>query len=251
MDIEVKYTANFRSLPPQQIKLKIPGWAGASHEHGDGAKAQPWHCPPFVEGSTYGLELLYPFEDCKVTTLPDSTLDFQGEPVDSEEERGCKWPPFAMFAPNHYGMASCMDLIGPPDHVLRIEPHPSYFTDHTWTQPCVIPGHIQYEFWCRPFFVVFKSPPVGQSHYFRKRQPYCQVIFVPKKVIYELCPQDSSEALERSTYNNIIGEAGAKLGEHVWTDSTGHGFDDKYKVMARIFKTGGFEAVKKYIDEKK
>lgn len=60
--IDVLWRTRHKGLPPRPIKLQIPGWAGHDLNHGDGATPQPWHCPPFVDGSTYGLELLYPFD---------------------------------------------------------------------------------------------------------------------------------------------------------------------------------------------
>ena len=75
--LEIKYRTYYKGIPPKKIKLKIPGWSGDSKDYGDGAKPQPWHCVPFVEGSTYGLELIYPFETECVVTREDGKIKFQ------------------------------------------------------------------------------------------------------------------------------------------------------------------------------
>ena len=63
----LKYRTAGKGLPPQPIRLDIPGWAGTAAKMEDGSAPQPWHCNPFVEGSTYGLELIYPYEtECQV-----------------------------------------------------------------------------------------------------------------------------------------------------------------------------------------
>ena len=65
--IDVRWRTNHKGIPPRPIKLEIPGWSGRDLRHDDGATPQPWHCPPFVDGSTYGLELVYPFDaECAV-----------------------------------------------------------------------------------------------------------------------------------------------------------------------------------------
>ena len=77
--IPVRWRTKHKGLPPQPIKLRIPGWSGHGRDHGDVGIPQPWHSPPFVEGSTYGLELRYPLEaECRVS-ICDRGLDFQGD----------------------------------------------------------------------------------------------------------------------------------------------------------------------------
>lgn len=246
--IEIRYRTWHKGLPPQPIKLKIPGWAGENRDHSNGARPQPWHCPPFVEGSTYGLELLYPFDtECRVTNV-DGKATFEGD-WGENPPTGTKWPPFEAFAPGHYGYTSSLDIVGPPGYIIRIEPHPKYYTDHTWSSPCIVPGHIQTEWWPRIFFVVFKTPAPGHVHVFKKHEPYAQILVLPKKVAYEINPMDNAEATERVNLENQIMNAEAKLADHAWTDHKGNHFNDKYKVMARIFNKDGYEGVKQFIEE--
>lgn len=248
--MEISYRSWLPGLPPPQpIKLKILGWAGDSHGHSTGDKPQPWHCGPFVDGSTYGLELLYPFEtECRVTTGENNVINFDGDlqaelrEVFKEELHQIKELgkfPFGQFSPNHYGLTSSFDIKGPPDHSLRLEAHPSYYTDTTWTTPLVVPGHIQYEWWTKIFFVAFKAPPLGHVHVFRKNQPYAQLFFVPRKVSYEISPMTPEEASFRQKREQRIDDVAEFLADNIWTDKDGRTFDDKYKVLRAAFNKGG------------
>ena len=65
--LKVKYATYSKATPPQPIRIKTPGWAGTPDKMEDGSAGQPWHCLPFVEASTYGLELIYPFDtECQI-----------------------------------------------------------------------------------------------------------------------------------------------------------------------------------------
>ena len=65
--LTVKFATYANALPPQRIRLEKPGWAGDERKMVDGSEPQPWHCLPFVEAATYGLELVYPYEtECHV-----------------------------------------------------------------------------------------------------------------------------------------------------------------------------------------
>lgn len=56
--IGIKYRTWFKGVAPRPIRLEIPGWAGEKNWE----SGQPWHCKPFVDGATYGLELIYPYD---------------------------------------------------------------------------------------------------------------------------------------------------------------------------------------------
>src|SRR5690606_23982786 len=147
--LEVKYRLWYKGIPPKPIKLQIPGWAGENNDHSDGAKPQPWMCPPFVDGSTYGLELIYPFEtECRITRKNNEVIfngDFSKESVwdDSRQAIPPGSPPFLSFAPDHYGMTSSLDIMPPENYCFRIEPHPRFYTDQTGECPIAVAGNIQ------------------------------------------------------------------------------------------------------------
>ena len=51
--LNYKYSLYGKALPPRPIRVKNPGWGGEPQKMVDGSEPQPWHCLPFVEGSTW------------------------------------------------------------------------------------------------------------------------------------------------------------------------------------------------------
>jgi len=247
--LEIKYRSWYKGIPPRPIKLQIPGWAGEPNDHTTGDKPQPWHCPPFVDGATYGLELCYPFEtECRVSMVNDQVV-FDGD--FTEEQKECtdvSLPPFMCFAPGHFGMTSALDIKVPTGYVLRTECHPRYYTDTTYTVPCCLPGHIQTEWWPKIFFVVFKNPMPGQTLIFRKGEPYGQALVLPKKVSYDIKEMTIAEATQRVTTDDKLGKYCKRFVKNDWYDHLGHNFDDKYKVLSAVFNKNGAKGVQEFID---
>lgn len=248
-NLEIKYRCWYKGIPPKPIKLQIPGWAGQPNGHTNGDEPQPWHCPPFVEGSTYGLELFYPFmSECHVK-LKNGKVIFEGD--FTEERKICPevpLPPFMCFAPGHFGMTSALDIKVPPDYVLRTECHPRYYTDTTYTVPCCIPGHIQTEWWPKIFFVVFKNPMPGQTLVFKYGEPYGQALIIPKKVSYDIKEMTVGESTERAITDDKINKYCKSFVKNDWHDHIGHNFDDKYKVLSAVFAKHGPTGVRSYLD---
>src|SRR6476469_7093935 len=61
--LQVRYRLEGKALPPRPIRIAVPGWGGSADlKMETGSYPQPWHCPLFVNGSTHGVELLYPFD---------------------------------------------------------------------------------------------------------------------------------------------------------------------------------------------
>jgi hypothetical protein len=103
--IELKYRQLDKATAPRPIRLDVGGWAGESQRPQDGAETQPWHCLPFVEGSTYGLELVYDREvGCQVVN-DGGTIRFErdGKIDESRDE-------FTTFARGHYGFNTELDI---------------------------------------------------------------------------------------------------------------------------------------------
>jgi len=248
--VELKYRTWFKGIPPRPIKLEIPGWAGEDHNHGDGARPQPWHCPPFVDGSTYGLELIYPFQtEIKVTSVPGDceAVVFEGD-FSKEPEWAREGPPFQTFAPGHYGFTSSLDLIPPEGFCVRIEPHPRFYTDRTGTVPIPVPGHIQ-RFWPKIFFIVFKSPGPGQTHIFRHGEAYGQILLLPKKVSYDVHEMSVEEATTRESRTSSITNSGGKIARNAWKDYKGRLFTDVYRQLSTAYNKSGEEGIKQLFDE--
>lgn len=247
--MKIKYRIWNKGIPPKPIKLEIPGWGGENTDHSTGGKAQPWHCIPWLEGSTYGLELIYPFETETHVKNINGKIIFDAN--FSQEE--CFWsnppsPPFSHFAEGHYGFTSSLDIQAPEDYVVRLEPHPRFFVDHTNTVPIAVPGHIQ-PWWPRIFFVVFKTPGVGQTHIFRKNEAYAQILIVPKKPQYEIVPMSYEEQIHRGIQAEKITKLSKTISKARWTDENGNNFDDKYKQLMRNYNTGGYKQIERFLEE--
>ena len=246
----LKYRTWYKGVPPQPIKLEIPGWAGSSMGHDDGDKPQPWHCVPFIDGSTYGLELVYPFDtECHIVNENGEMKvlgDFTEEQKDvTKISPNTALPPFMQFAPGHYGFTSSIDIKTEEGHVIRIEPHPRFYADQTDTVPLPVPGHIGGDFWPRIFFVVFKLPSSGRRHIFRKGEPYAQILILPNKVDYEIKEMSEVEIREREFQESELARIGSThIASHSWVDHKGNNFDDKYKIIKKLHAKGGMDAVR-------
>ena len=131
---------------------------------------------------------------------------------------------------------------------MRTQPHPRFFADTTGTVPAALYGHVHSEWWPKKLFVVFKIPPVGQSHVFRKGEPYVQVLFVP----------DDEIALKAmgAGGGRAPQEAGGGDQTHQVADRQARGhsaggieFNDHYRTLERAFDQGGVEAVERAVRE--
>jgi hypothetical protein len=243
--LTLRYRTVYGAPPPRRIRLDVPGWAGPSTAHGEGAPAQPWHCQPFADGATYGLELIYPYPAECIVCNEGGTLSFRGPLGALMEEAGIPHP-FGVFAAGHYGMATALDLLPPPGYALRLEPHPRFFTDRTGEVPIAVPGHLR-RFWPRQFFAVFRAPEPGTSHVFRPGEPYAQLLVVPETESYEVIPMEPELDQDRARQDRQVTLYAFLLAKRLWRSDTGHLFDDKYKQLLRIYRQGGCDAVREHL----
>ena len=124
--LDVKYFVYDNSSPPRPIRMSVPGWSGPPQKMIDGSEPQPWHCLPFTEGSTYGLELLYPYEtECHVVNedgLVRFDWDFAAEPGGM-----LTGGEFVTFFPKeaskYYVFHTPLNVRAPAGYTLRTEPH--------------------------------------------------------------------------------------------------------------------------------
>jgi Flp pilus assembly protein TadD len=250
--LTIKYATYANALPPRRVKLEKPGWAGDLRKMEDGSEPQPWHCLPFVEAATYGLELLYPYETECVVVNDNGDVRFE---FDYEKEPGgiLTGGEFITFFPKppakFYLFNTRIDLQAPPGHVLRTEPHPRAFSDETGTAPLAICGHVQSEWWSRKLFVVFKSPPPGGRNVFRKGDPYAQILFVPQRANYELERFTPDEEAARRKRENDVDATKLHIATNVWKNPTNSEFSDYYKILARAFQRDGQSGVEGAVAE--
>jgi hypothetical protein len=232
----VKYRLHGHRPPPQPIQLAIPGWGGDAQPRADGNREQPWHCTPFSESARYGVELLYPFEEELRVTRWRGKVRLEadwGEPTDPD----MMWPPFRSFGEDYYSYQLSLDLAVPLGWAIRTEPHPRYFTDPTNTTPLAVPAMIRTEWWPMMFFCIFKAPPKGVTHIFRKDEPFIALIALPAEPELRLEPMEAEEAAQRELRSRRIAANRDELSENTrWLSSTDTVFDGTYRHMFRAAK---------------
>ena len=232
----LKYRLHGQRPAPRRTEMPIPGWGGEPQPRADGSHEQPWHCTPFSESARYGVEVLYPFDEelrvRKVRGRVRLEADW-GEPVDPD----MMWPPFRTFGKDFYSYQLSLDLEAPPGWAIRVEPHPRYFTDPTDTTPLAVPALVRSEWWPMMFFCIFKAPPKGATHVFRKGEPFLSVIMLPAEPDLELEAMSEDEAAEREMRARRIAANRDQLAEGTrWLSTTNTIFDGTYRHMFRAAK---------------
>jgi hypothetical protein len=232
----VTYRIHGPGLPPQPVALPVPGWAGEPQPRADGSHEQVWHCAPFSEGARYGMEILYPFEpELRVRSVDGQVMleaDWGPDP-----ENGLNWPPFRPFGEAYYSYQIVLDLKVDPGWAIRTEPHPRYYADASNTTPLAVPALIRTEWWPMMFFVIFKAPPEGVTHIFRKGEPFASIIVVPAEPALTLEPMGEEEAAERELRARRIRDSRDTLAEGTrWLSTTDTVFDGTYRHMLRAAK---------------
>ena len=235
----VKFRQHGARLPPQKIRLQVPGWGGTSEPRADGNHEQAWHCIPFTESARYGLELLYPFdEELRVQSIDGRvTLDADwGEPPDDD----IMWPPFRTFGEDYYSYQLSLDLQAPTGWAIRTEPHPRYFTDATNTTPLAVPALIRSDWWPMTFFCIFKAPSPGATHVFRRGEAFISLIVIPAEPDLDLQPMEKDEAAQREMRARRLAVSRDQLAEGTrWVSSTNTVFDGTYRNLARAARAKG------------
>jgi hypothetical protein len=232
----VKYRLHGNRQPPQSIRMPIPGWGGDPQPRAAGSHEQPWHCVPFSESASYGVEVLYPFdEELRVTKFRGHVrlqADW-GEPPDPD----LMWPPFRTFGEDYYSYQIALDLEVPAGWAIRTEPHPRYFTDSTNTTPLAVQALVRSEWWPMMFFCIFKAPPKGVTHVFRKDEPMLSLIALPADPELDLVEMTEPEAAEREMRARRIAANRDALAEGSrWLSTTNTVFDGTYRHMLRAAK---------------
>lgn len=129
----LKYRVIPPALPPRRIMLEIPGWSGDDQPRAGGSVQQPWHCTPFVEGATYGLELIYPFPNPCYVQKVDGEITILGD-FGPDPQTGVAWPPIGVFNKQFYGFNTYTDVKAPPGFALRVARIPA--SVRTTPPPC-------------------------------------------------------------------------------------------------------------------
>ncbi len=227
----VKYRAYDPNLKPRRLKLEVPGWAGQSEPRADGSHEYPWHCVPFSEAARAGIELCFPYEQELRVTARDGQLIFgyggREGPALAESD-----PPFRRFGREYFTYRSSLDLKVEPGCAIKIETHPSFYSDMSGTAPIAVPAVLQ-AWWPMIHFLVFKSPAEGQTHVFRPGAPFVLATVVPAEQSLEIVEMPAEEAAERELQSRRIYASRSTLAaDSRWTSSTHTVFDGTYRRLA-------------------
>jgi hypothetical protein len=233
----VKYRLVEPRLQPRRTKLEMPGWGGKPEPRKDGSHEQVWHCMPFTEGAQYGIELFYPYDNELRVTKHGGQVVLDGDFGEPDPESGLQWPPFRAFGENYYTYQLLLDLHVAPHMAVRSEPHPRYYTDTNDEVPLAVPALLRTDWWPMISFVVFKAPPEGRTHIFRKDEPFMQMVFVPAEPDFELVAMTEEEAAEREVRGRRIHASRETLSKETeWVSSTDTVFDGTYRHILRAAK---------------
>jgi Tfp pilus assembly protein PilF len=248
--IDAKFAVVDKGLPPQPIRMRLPGWGGAPDKRMEnGSDPQPWHCRPFVDAATYGLELVYHYEtECQVVNDNGQVRfewDYANEP--GVKLHGEEFGLFDTRPARFYSFQASVDVQAPPGYVVQTQPHPRFFTDESGTVAPALIGHVQTEWFPKPLFVVFKIPAPGQRHIFRKGEPYAQIIFVPRQMAYRPTPMTPEEGDFRRQLWDDMQTSASYIATNVWHEPDGGESKNYYKVLARAFERDGIDGVKETV----
>jgi Flp pilus assembly protein TadD len=224
-------------LAHQPIRTANAAWGGAPQKMENGSEPQPWHCLPFVEGSTYGLELLYPRQaEARVRNI-------EGD-VRCEGTGPVRGP-----LPGFYQLRARLDLQPPTGHAIRLLPHPRYFTDGTGTVPLPLTSHMPAELCTTGAAIVFRAPGPGQEHWFRPGEPMAQIVFVPQPMRHDLMPMPQEEETPRRKLEGQIEGSKLDIADHIWRNAAGIPFNNHYKLLARAFARAGMAGVEEVVQQ--
>ena len=232
----VKYRLTEPRLCPRRTKIEIPGWAGKPSPRVDGSQEYPWHCVPFTEAARYGIEIVYPYDRFVTVSNHDGKAEFQtreginafGPPPDDMRA----WPPFRTFGNEYYTFQLLLDLNVDHGMAVKVETHPSFYTDGSGSVPIAVPAIIR-NWWPMIFFLVFKTPAAGQTHIFRPGEPFAQFTVIPENPDFELVEMHADEAAGREMHSRRIYESRSTLGkDSTWLSATQTVFDATYRRLA-------------------
>ena len=229
----VKYRLFEPRLMPRRTKLEVPGWGGKPEPRRDGSHEYAWHCLPFTEYAQYGMEIFYPFANELRVSKHGGQVMLDGD-FGPDPGTGILWPPFRPFGETFYTYQLLLDLKVSEDMAVLAAPHPRYFTTNADDVPLAVPALLRTSWWPMISFVVFKAPPEGREHIFRKGEPFMQLLFVPADCEYELEPMDEDEAAERELRGRRIHASRQTLAKGTtWASSTNTVFDGTYRHLLR------------------
>ncbi len=83
-------------------------------------------------------------------------------------------------------------------------------------------------------FCIFKAPPPGVTHIFRRGEPFICLVVIPADPNLDLQPMSEEEAAQREMRARRLAANRDRLAEGTrWVSSTNTVFDGTYRNMAR------------------
>ena len=232
---KVKVRTYEPGLAPRRTRMEVPGWSGRGEPRRDGSHEYAWHCMPFTESATYGIEVFFPHPGEVRVTGRDGIPVFEGD-IRQDPETDANTPPFRNFGGIFYTYQLLLDLKPEAGFAVRTEPHPRFYTDTTGTVPLAIPALVR-NFWPMMNFCFFKTPAEGQTHIFRHGEPMLQLIVLPAEPNCEIVPMSEEEAAERELQSRRIHASRDTLGKDThWVSGSNTAFDGTYRHILRVAK---------------
>lgn len=249
--MNLKYRTIFENSDLQKVKLKINDWAGTTQNNSADIKVQPYMCKPFVDASTYGFEILYPYETTIEIEFLDGKMKINAEQdwkKDQDTIRKIGNIPVGQISENHFGINTGLDIKAPAKHVLRIEPHPAFYGKNNY--PCAVPGHLETDWWSSLFFIVIKAPEEKNKLIFYKGMPIAQCIVLPKNNNYVAVRMSEKEANQRRENFKVINTSRDKISKS-YKDINGNTFDNTYKTISNYVSIKGIKEFKNLLNSLK
>lgn len=188
--------------------------------------ALPLHCKPWLDASSYGLLLTFPYK-ARVTITDTGTHppDIQMSPRTAERMySGVAYS----FAKGHFGLSSGYWLKTDLGIGTFTNPLPYGYP----AKGTLVPGLIETWRYPKNIFIVFKCPENGASITFEYGDPLCVLVPLPcEPVVGErMSETDLVEfRAEREHWREYLKEHP----ELTWTSSDGESFTHLYKVLGR------------------
>ncbi len=225
------------ALEPRRTRLEVPGWSGeATHDI-----PQPWHCKPFTDAGTYGIELRFSWRTPCYVSLNQGRPEWTGD-LSAELPPGTPsdWQPFSVFSPGFFGFSPLLDIQVPDGMGLFVLPHPRCVLDTTGTAPLAVPGIVETYWWPRPFFLVFKAPAARQCIEFKYGDPIAQLIVIPLNEKYDIEEMSGEFSDLRNRRALMLAKNGEIFSSKIVEYQAGYpSFNNKYKVLCQHARVKG------------
>jgi hypothetical protein len=224
--VKIKYKARFDSFPTlQRVKPSVPDHYRQLARQSP-PPALPTHCKPWVDASSYGLLLTYPYQaTLTVVGQENARAVYTMTPPSSRLVYG---PIAQMLTNEHFSFES--------GYWFKTDPEIGIYTNHLppgYTTPGhLIPGLVECWRYPKRLFVVFEVPQPGESISFRFGDPLCVLMpVITEPVVGEVMTDDElQDVLDRNArWDDYLTEHP----ELKWTSADGVEFNHMYKVFGR------------------